>query len=49
MRLFTDQYFRFFALGFAGGAALVFGSMGFGPAQLSAPSLVPAAHAAAAQ
>ena len=46
MRFIKDKYFRFFALGFAGGAALVFGSMGFGPGQLSAPSLVPSAQAA---
>ncbi len=48
MGLFKADFYRFFALGFAGGALLVFGAMGIGNHALS-ESLVPPAQAASPQ
>jgi hypothetical protein len=47
MRLIKDQFVRFFAFGFAGGALLVVATTGHGVAGARSPTLVPAAHAAA--
>lgn len=48
MGLFKADFYRFFALGFAGGALLVFGAMGIGNHALT-ESLVPPAQAASLQ
>jgi hypothetical protein len=45
MGLFKADFYRFFALGFAGGAVLVFGVMGLGSGAPLADNLVPAAQA----
>lgn len=47
MGLFKADFYRFFALGFAGGAALVIGAMGLDHMTSPAGSVVPAAQAAA--
>ncbi|WP_165912229.1 hypothetical protein [Novosphingobium sp. PhB165] len=48
MGLFKADFYRFFALGFGGGALLVFGVMGLGHHTLS-ENIVPPAHAASVQ
>jgi len=47
MRIFKNETVRFMALGFAGGAALVLGTMGVDSATKIANGIVPPAHAAA--
>ncbi len=49
MRFWKNDLTRFFALGFAGGAALVFGAMGIDAATELANGVIPAAHAASPQ
>jgi hypothetical protein len=46
MRILKNEVARFFALGFAGGAALVLGTMGVDAATRIATGIVPPAHAA---
>lgn len=46
MGLFKADFYRFFALGFAGGAMLVLGMMGIGSQSPLSESLAPAAQAA---
>ncbi|GAM04739.1 MULTISPECIES: hypothetical protein [Novosphingobium] len=46
MRLLKTQFARFFALGFAGGAVLVFGVMGIDTGTSLSDSMVPPAEAA---
>lgn len=46
MGLFKADFYRFFALGFAGGALLVLGAMGIGNHSLTG-GIVPPAEAAA--
>ncbi|WP_395329861.1 hypothetical protein WBP06_16325 [Novosphingobium sp. BL-8H] len=48
MGLFKADFYRFFALGFAGGALLVFGALGIGSHSLS-ETMAPPAHAASIQ
>ncbi|MCT2398581.1 hypothetical protein [Novosphingobium mangrovi (ex Huang et al. 2023)] len=45
MGLFKADFYRFFVLGFAGGALLVFGVMGIGGGAPLADNLVPPAQA----
>lgn len=45
MGLFKADFYRFFALGFAGGALLVFGVMGSGSHTNLADNIVPPAQA----
>lgn len=45
MGLFKADFFRFFALGFAGGALLVFGAMGLGGDSELGNKIVPPAQA----
>jgi hypothetical protein len=47
MRIFKNETIRFIALGFAGGAALVLGTMGIDSATKIANGIVPPANAAA--
>lgn len=49
MGLFKTDFYRFFALGFAGGAVLVLGAMGIGGHPPLADDLAPAAQAAEAR
>lgn len=49
MGLFKADFYRFFALGFAGGALLVLGAMGLGNQSPLADDIVPAAQAAPAR
>ncbi|MBT0668717.1 hypothetical protein HT136_10090 [Novosphingobium profundi] len=46
MRLIKTEFARFFALGFAGGALLVFGAMGLGNGHSLSDTMVPPAEAA---
>ncbi|CCA91184.1 hypothetical protein [Novosphingobium sp. PP1Y] len=46
MGLFKADFYRFFALGFAGGALLVFGSMNLHHSASLADNIVPPAEAA---
>ena len=46
MGLFKADFYRFFALGFAGGALLVFGALGLDHLGNLGNNLVPAAEAA---
>jgi hypothetical protein len=46
MGLFKADLYRFFALGFAGGALMVLGMMGIGGHSPLADDLAPSAHAA---
>ncbi|HKT86238.1 MAG TPA: hypothetical protein VJQ77_09155 [Novosphingobium sp.] len=48
MGLFKADFYRFFALGFAGGALLVFGAMNHEPRHSISDSIVPPAQAAPA-
>ncbi|MFC0205155.1 hypothetical protein [Novosphingobium soli] len=48
MGLFKADFYRFFALGFAGGALMVLGAMGLGSITPLSNDFVPPAHAAAA-
>ena len=45
MGLFKADFYRFFALGFAGGALLVFGAMGIGSGGDLGNNIVPPAQA----
>ena len=49
MGLFKADFYRFFALGFAGGALLVLGAMGLGNHATLADNIVPPAQAETAQ
>ena len=49
MGLFKADFYRFFALGFAGGALLVFGAMDLDHKQSLSDSIVPPAQAAPAR
>jgi hypothetical protein len=49
MRIFKNEIARFMALGFAGGAALVLGTMGVDSATKIANGIVPPAQAAESQ
>jgi hypothetical protein len=49
MRFWKNDLTRFFALGFAGGAALVFGAMGIDAVTELANGVIPPAHAASPQ
>ncbi|WP_174523881.1 hypothetical protein [Novosphingobium naphthalenivorans] len=49
MGLFKPDFYRFFALGFAGGALLVFGVMGLGNHTSLADNIVPPAQAETTQ
>ena len=49
MGLFKADFYRFFAIGFAGGALLVLGTMGLNHAPSLSGSVVPPAEAATAQ
>ncbi|MCJ2187114.1 hypothetical protein [Novosphingobium beihaiensis] len=49
MGLFKADFYRFFALGFAGGALLVFGVMSHGSHNSLADNIVPPAQAETAQ
>jgi len=49
MRIFKTDFTRFFALGFAGGAVLVLGAMGFDHATRMTDSIVPPAQAATSE
>lgn len=46
MGLFKADFYRFFALGFAGGALLVFGVLDFGSPSTLSGDFAPAAQAA---
>ena len=48
MGLFKADFYRFFALGFAGGALLVFGAVGLEHRHSLSDSIVPPAQAAPA-
>lgn len=48
MGLFKADFYRFFALGFAGGALLVFGAMSLDHTSSLADNIVPPAEAAPA-
>ncbi|SFF91835.1 hypothetical protein SAMN05518801_103171 [Novosphingobium sp. CF614] len=48
MGLFKADFYRFFALGFAGGALLVLGVLGLDSHATLANNIVPPAHAEAA-
>jgi hypothetical protein len=45
MGLFKADFYRFFALGFGGGALLVLGAMGLGEHRPLSESVIPAAQA----
>ncbi|MEJ2410006.1 MAG: hypothetical protein P8Y58_10940 [Novosphingobium sp.] len=45
MGLFKADFYRFFAIGFAGGALLVFGAMGLDSHAILADNIVPPAQA----
>ena len=45
MKLFKADFYRFFALGFAGGALLVLGSIGLGDNPTLSDNIVPPAQA----
>ena len=47
MRILKNEIARYLAFGFAGGAALVLGTMGIGSASRIADGIVPSAQAAA--
>ena len=49
MGLFKADFYRFFAIGFAGGALLVFGVLGLDSGSPLADNLVPPAHAQTAR
>lgn len=49
MGLFKADFYRFFALGFAGGALLVFGAMNLGSGNPFADNIIPPAEAAPAR
>jgi hypothetical protein len=49
MGLFKADFYRFFAIGFAGGALLVFGALGLDSGSTLGDNIVPPAHAEAAR
>lgn len=49
MGLFKADFYRFFALGFAGGAAVVLGVMGLGSMEPLSHNIVPPAQAATSE
>lgn len=49
MQLLRSEVLRYFAIGFALGAVLLFGTFGVGPSRVTAGDVVPAAIAAPMQ